>query len=155
MPLWHIYYSEGTYSDEDRKNLANDITQLYAQFGLPRFYVSVMFERLPADHFFIGGKPTSDFVRIWIDQIARRLPPEARWKWMQRVNAVLEPYTKGKGLRWEIHIDETPDDMWTIDGMKPPAGRSEQEKKWAEDDVASPYEPYNPDSYAEKAAAGT
>ena len=74
MPLWHIYCPEGAYSAEDKQAFADRITDLYAQFELPRFYVSVVFEELPKDSLFVGGKPTNDFIRIWIDQIARRVP---------------------------------------------------------------------------------
>jgi 4-oxalocrotonate tautomerase family enzyme len=71
MPLWHVYCPEDAYSAEDKRAFATRVTDLYAEIGLPRFYVGVVFHELPKDSFFIGGKPTNDFVRIWIDQIAR------------------------------------------------------------------------------------
>jgi hypothetical protein len=46
----------------------------------------VIFHQLPKDSFFIGGKPANDFVRIWIDQIARGTAPEHRWRWLERIN---------------------------------------------------------------------
>ena len=76
MPLWHIYYPENAYSAEDKWGLATRITDLYADVGLPRFYASVVFHELPKNSFFVGGKATNDFVRIWIDQIARVTAPE-------------------------------------------------------------------------------
>jgi phenylpyruvate tautomerase PptA (4-oxalocrotonate tautomerase family) len=140
MPLWHIYAPKDAYSADDKEAFANRITDLYAQFGLPRFYVSVIFDELPASGFFIGGKPTTDFVRIWIDQIARRVPVEARPRWLARVNETLDPFVRARGLRWEVHIDDTPIDFWTIEGLIPPAGTSEAEKRWAAENRASPYE---------------
>src|SRR5262249_60854951 len=66
MPLWHIYCPENAYSVEDKRALATRITDLYAEFGLPRFYVSVVFHELPKDSLLVGGKATNDFVRIKI-----------------------------------------------------------------------------------------
>ena len=96
-----------------------------AEIGLPRFYVSVIFHDLPKDSFFIGDKPANDFVRIWIDQIARMTPPERRPFWLERVSSTLDPFVKERGYRWEIHIDQTPIDLWSINGMKPPDAGSE------------------------------
>ena len=75
MPLWHIHCPENAYSAEDKRALAMRITDLYADVGLPRFYASVVFHELPRNSFFVGGKATNDFVRIWIDQIAPQLLP--------------------------------------------------------------------------------
>jgi len=44
-----------------------------------------------------------------------------------------------RGYRWEIHIDETPFDFWTIQGMKPPPPDSEAEKRWVKEDRPSAY----------------
>jgi phenylpyruvate tautomerase PptA (4-oxalocrotonate tautomerase family) len=139
MPLWHLYCPEDAYSAEDKSAFASRITDLYASFGLPRFYVSVIFHELPKDSYFIGGIPTNDFVRVWIDQIARRVAPERRPQWLERVNQALDPFVRERGLRWEVHIDDTPIDFWTIEGMKPPEGGSEAEKRWALEDRASAY----------------
>src|SRR5262249_11694878 len=106
MPLWHLYCPAGAYSAEDKRAFADRITDLYAGYGLPRFYVSVIFHELPKDDYFIGGQPTGDFVRVWIDQIARRVPPERRSHWLARVNETLDPYVKQRGFRWEVHIDD-------------------------------------------------
>jgi phenylpyruvate tautomerase PptA (4-oxalocrotonate tautomerase family) len=140
MPLWTIYCPERAYSAEDKRAFASRITDLYAQVGLPRFYVSVMFHELPKDSFFMGGKPTDDFVRIWIDQIARRMTPDRYQLWIERINATIDPFVRQRGYRWEIHIDETPTELWTIEGMRPPPASSEAEKRWAREDRASPYE---------------
>jgi phenylpyruvate tautomerase PptA (4-oxalocrotonate tautomerase family) len=137
MPLWHIYCPEKAYSAEDKRAFATRITDLYADVGLPRFYVSVAFHELSQDSFFIGGKPTDDFVRIWIDQIARHTVPERRHWWLARVNNMLNPFVHDRGYRWEIHIDETPIDFWTIQGTKPPDPGSEAEKRWAKEDRPS------------------
>jgi phenylpyruvate tautomerase PptA (4-oxalocrotonate tautomerase family) len=139
MPLWHIYHPDEAYNAQDKRAFADRITDLYAGFGLPRFYVSVIFHELPKDAFFIGGVPTDEFVRIWIDQIARRVPVERRPQWLARVNETIDPYVRNRGFRWEVHIDDTPIDLWTIEGMIPPEGGSEAEKHWAKENRATPY----------------
>ena len=62
MPLWHIYCPEGTYSPQDKRALADRITDLYAEYGLPRFLVGVVFQEVPKESFLIGGEPADDFV---------------------------------------------------------------------------------------------
>jgi phenylpyruvate tautomerase PptA (4-oxalocrotonate tautomerase family) len=99
MPLWHIYCPENAYSAEDKCALATRITDLYADVGLPRFYVSVVFHELSKNSFFVGGKATNDVVRIWIDQIARATAPELRAWWLERVNTTLSPFARERGYR--------------------------------------------------------
>jgi phenylpyruvate tautomerase PptA (4-oxalocrotonate tautomerase family) len=130
MLLWHIYCPENAYSAEDKCALATRITDL----GLPRFYASVVFDELRKNSFFVGGKATNDFVRIWIDQIARTTAPERRAWWLERVNITLDPFVRERGYRWEVHIDQTPIDFWTIQGMKPPDPDTEVEKHWVKED---------------------
>jgi phenylpyruvate tautomerase PptA (4-oxalocrotonate tautomerase family) len=131
MPLWNISCPVGTYSLEDKQALSERITELYTEFGVPKFFVSVLFQELPKDSYFVGGEPTEDFVRIWIDQIARRIPDEARGWWMKRVRDTVAPFVTERGLRWEVHIDDTPRELWSVQGRKPPAEGSEDEKRWA------------------------
>ncbi len=141
MPLWIIACPPEAYTAQDKKAFADRITDLYAGFGLPRFYVSVVFQQLPKDDFFIGGEPSGDFIRVWIDQIARRVPEgRERW-WMNKVNETLKPYVEDRGHRWEVHIDSTPFDLWSIQGLYPPPADSDEEKKWAAQNYASEYEP--------------
>ena len=141
MPLWLIACPPEAYTPEDKQAFADRITDLYANLGLPRFYVSVLFHDLPKESFFIGGKQTGDFVRVWIDQIARRVPEGLARSWMERVNKTLQPFVEDRGYRWEVHIDDTPFDLWSIEGFFPPPANSDAEKRWAADNKASPYEP--------------
>ena len=43
------------------------------------------------------------------------------------------------GLHWEFHVDETSEDLWMINGLVPPPGRSEAEKAWARANAATAY----------------
>jgi len=138
MPMWKVYYSEGAYTAEDTQEFAEAITGLYTQYNLPAFYVTALFHELPADMFYIGGEQASGYIRIWVDHIARRIPDEYNRFWMDAVNEMIAPFTAERGHRWEVHIDNTPMDLWTIDGFYPPPADSDEEKRWARDNRPSP-----------------
>jgi phenylpyruvate tautomerase PptA (4-oxalocrotonate tautomerase family) len=129
MPLWKIYHPANTWSGPEKQALAERITALYRQ--LPKFYVGVVFQEVDAQCFYIGGEPRENFVRIWVDHIARTLPtPEIRAKWLDMCNEALAPFVRDRGLSWEFHIDETSPELWSIEGLRPPAANSELEARW-------------------------
>jgi hypothetical protein len=120
--------------------LSERITALYRL--LPRFYVGVVFQAVPKDSFYVGAEPADDFVRIWIDHIARQFPnAELKARWIAAADAALAPFVKERGLRWELHVDETPFDLWSIQGIRPPAPNSEHEQRWIAENEPSPYPP--------------
>lgn len=137
MPLWNLYCSEGAYSREDKCAFAQAITDIYAAIGMPRFYVAVVFHEVPKDSLFIGGTPRENFVRISIDHIARSAAPEVREPLLKFLNKSIHPFVRDRGLDWEIHIDETPRDLWTIQGMRPPDEGSPEEQRWARENRPS------------------
>ena len=129
MPLWKIYHPVDAFSAEDKQRLSERITALYSR--LPKFYVGVVFQEVAPESFYIGGKPAEKFVRIWIDHIARTLPtPELRKWWIEQCDAALAPFIRDRGFDWEFHIDETPFELWSIQGIRPPTANSEDEKRW-------------------------
>ena len=141
MPLWKIYHPVGAFSLEDKKGLSEAITALYAR-GLPKFYVGVVFQEVAADSFFIGGECVDNFVRIWIDHIARTMPTaEIRAKFIEMVDAALAPYVRDRGLNWEYHIDETSYELWSIQGYRPPLPGTEDEIRWRSENRPSPVGP--------------
>lgn len=141
MPLWTVHHTQGSLTETDRDLLATTITDLYSI--LPRFYVAVVFEEAPPRSLYIGGEPSARFVRITVDQIARTLPsPEARSRWMSLVNDTLIPFMAERNLGWELHIDETSRDLWSIQGLQPPPPNSEAEQRWARENRPTPYEPH-------------
>ena len=140
MPLWKIYHPENAFSAQDKQALSQAITALYSR--LPKFYVGVVFQEVAKDSFFVGGEPTDKFVRIWVDHIARTLPtPEAKAWWINACDEALAPYIRDRGFDWEFHIDETPFDLWSIQGLRPPPANSQAEARWIAENKASPYEP--------------
>lgn len=138
MPLWKIYTPANAFTPEDKKGIAQALTGLYGRV-MPRFYVGVVFQEVSADNFYIGGEPTDRFVRIWVDHIARTFQSEeARVGFFKRVNALLAPWIADRGYDWELHVDETPFDLWTIQGYFPPREGTEDEKRWMAENRASP-----------------
>jgi phenylpyruvate tautomerase PptA (4-oxalocrotonate tautomerase family) len=137
MPLWNVYCTEGTYTSKEKQAFAEAITDIYAsdaagvtEMRMPRFYVVVAFHDLPPDSLFVGGVPRNDFVRFSVDHIAYATPAELRELQLKFINKSIHPFVRDRGLDWEIHIDDTPRDQWTIQGMPPPEAGSEEERRW-------------------------
>jgi phenylpyruvate tautomerase PptA (4-oxalocrotonate tautomerase family) len=142
MPMWIVHAPEGVYSAEDKKKISEAITSIYVEFvDLPKFYVVVRFDEYPPDSMWLGGELANDFVRFVVDHIARQMDdPAFRELCMTVVCDRLAPFTAARGLRTEIHIDETAIDLWRVNGLKPPPPFSEAEKQWAIDNAPSPYD---------------
>jgi phenylpyruvate tautomerase PptA (4-oxalocrotonate tautomerase family) len=140
MPLWKIYHPAGTYNTEDKKLLAEKITGLYASIPLPKFYVVVIFEEMARDSCFVGGEPNNNFIRFKVDHIARTLPgPVIREWWIRKIDEIIASHVKDRGYDWEVSIDETPFDLWSLQGEIPPPFESMAEKRWVEENRASSY----------------
>jgi len=142
MPYWEIFTPENAYTDKDKEQISDAITQMYVDWvDLPRFYVVVRFHEMPHNTMYVGGKAKNNFVRVVIDHIARRMDdPEFRKLCMAAIEDLLAPFVKDRGHDWEVHIDETPMDLWRTQGITPPAPFSEMEKLWAKEDRAVPYD---------------
>jgi phenylpyruvate tautomerase PptA (4-oxalocrotonate tautomerase family) len=142
MPLWHIYAPVGAYSTEDKKALSAALMSVYVEYGgLPEFYVNVLFHEIAEGSFFIGAEPRNNFVRLVAEHIARQLPTtELRRGAMQLFEAKIAPFVKDRGYDWEMHIDETSRDFWTVQGLVPPPPESEAERLWARENRPIPYE---------------
>ncbi|RLO40487.1 tautomerase family protein, partial [Serratia marcescens] len=50
------------------------------------------------------------------------------------------PYLAARGVRWELHVDETPFSLWTIDGLKPPAPGTAAGERWRKENRPSAWE---------------
>src|SRR5258708_145269 len=119
MPLWKIYHPVGAFTAEDKQALSERITGLYRI--LPKFYVGVLLQEVARDSFYVGGNRVDNFVRIWIDHIARPLPNDgAKRRWLAMGDAALAPFIKERGHDWEYPIAEPPFDLWSIQGLRPP-----------------------------------
>jgi len=138
MPLWKVYHPVGAYSHEDKTAMSRALSDLYGR-AMPRFYVGVIFQEVSADNFYIGGEPHSRFVRIWVDHIARTFSSDTmRVGFFKKINEILAPWITDRGYDWEIHVDETPFNLWTIQGHFPPREGTEDERRWMIENRASP-----------------
>lgn len=123
MPLWLIYHPEGIFpTPASKQPLVDAITAFYTSAGLPAFYVVVNFVPLSPGNIFVGGKipPASrPFVRFVVDHLAIHQPSKNRMTFMaDRMAEMLRPHVEG--CDWEFHVDETPREMWRINGIVPP-----------------------------------
>jgi 4-oxalocrotonate tautomerase family enzyme len=141
MPYWEIYTPENAYTDEDKEQFATAITQACVDFvNIPPFYVVIRFHEMSANTMYVGGKPQTSFVRVVVDTIARQMEtPEIRFLVMAAMEAALAPFVKDRGFDWEIHVDETPMDLWRVHGLVPPPAESDVEKLWAKENRPVPY----------------
>jgi len=140
MPLWNVYHPVGAYSEEEKRDFAARVASDYEAAGLPRFYVVTLFHEVDRGSFYVGGEPVDDVVRVAIDHIARHAEDPARRESVRnRISSVIQPFATEKGLRWEFHVDETPRDLWIINGLVPPPNGSDAEQLWARENRAIPY----------------
>lgn len=140
MPLWLVYHPAGAYTARQKQEFAADVTAFYAGIGLPKFYVVTLFHEIPESSFLVGGEPSNTTVRIMIDHIASHAPdPATRKQIGESLSRLLAPHTWDRGLYCEFHIDETPRDLWMINGLWPPASGSEAEQLWVRENRPVPY----------------
>jgi phenylpyruvate tautomerase PptA (4-oxalocrotonate tautomerase family) len=142
MTCWEIFVPENAYTEKDKEQLSEAITSIYVDYArLPEFYIVVIFQEKPAQSIYVGGKAANNFVRIRIDHFSRQLDTaEERAACMAVIEEKLAPLVKERGFDWEIHIDETPMDLWRIQGLVPPLPGSEMEQAWAKQNRPIPYE---------------
>lgn len=143
MTCWEIFVPEHAYTEEEKEQLSEAITSIYVDYAqMPEFYVVVIFHDKPANSIYVGGKAANNFVSIRVDHFARQLDTaEVRAACMAVIEETLAPLVKERGFDWEVHIDETPMDLWRVRGMVPPLPESEMERAWAKENRPIPYQP--------------
>ncbi|EHB56164.1 4-oxalocrotonate tautomerase [Mycolicibacterium rhodesiae JS60] len=142
MTCWEIFAPENAYTEMEKEQLSESITSIYVDHArLPKFYVVVIFHEKPAYSMYVGGKAADNFVRIRIDHCSRQLETaEMRAACMAVIEERLAPLVKERGFNWEVHIDETPMDLWRVQGLVPPLPESEMERAWVRENRPIPYE---------------
>ena len=146
MPLWIVFHPPGTFEDATSKQaLCQDVTKIYTSIGLPAFYVVVNFIKLSTDDTWVGGerKVGKPFIRVVADHIAVNFEQDDDKMYKgaaAAIDAALKPHVADKGYDWEFHVDETDRRLWRVNGMIPPAFQSEEEKVWARENRAVPYD---------------
>ncbi|KAF2085982.1 hypothetical protein K490DRAFT_45467 [Saccharata proteae CBS 121410] len=148
MPLWRVFHPSNTtfQTPSSKADLSAAITSLYTSFGLPAFYVIVLFIPIDPQDMFVGGVNQSDgerrpFVRIVFENIARNVPEgQARLNFLDKVDKALYPHILAKNYDLEYHGVETERSLWKINGMVAPPTGSEGEKMWIREGRAVEWE---------------
>ena len=154
MPLWRVYSAPDLLSEAEKASLSATITKFYTQYGLPSFYITVLYVPLDPSDVHVGSTyPNPNFIRITVEQIAYKLPDGETDEGAAKRDKVMAPLFSDLAwefevlnkqrsllgetdLLWEISIQETPRDMWQIQGLRPPPPRSEGEAIWRKENRA-------------------
>jgi phenylpyruvate tautomerase PptA (4-oxalocrotonate tautomerase family) len=140
MPLWTVHHPTGTYTAEQKRDFARDVTAYYTRIGLPTFYVVVVFQEHEAESFLVGGEPAPRAVRVVVEHIAVHLGGSESMKQAARtLDAVIARHTAARALYYEFHVDETPRELWMVDGLEPPPFGSRAEAEWAARNSPAPW----------------
>ncbi|KAF7378100.1 Tautomerase-3 domain-containing protein [Mycena sanguinolenta] len=135
MPLHRFFTPKGLYSAEDKAAISVAVTDVYSM--LPKFYVVVLFIELDPDNFFVGGKSRHNFVRIAAEHYARNFSDDGHKRaFMDRYEKALEPFTKGRGIDWEVQVNDADRTLWNENGMAPPLPNTEEERIWKQENRA-------------------
>ncbi|KAF8830852.1 hypothetical protein HHX47_DHR2000776 [Lentinula edodes] len=127
MPFHCFYCSPNLYTREEKQAIAQTITKYYAK--LPPFLVLVSFIDVDKDSFYVGGEPNDRYLRINVQHSAD--PVQGR-PWIEGYEKALEPFTKGKGIGWELQMTNDDPALWGVNGMRVPPFLSEDYMKWME-----------------------
>ncbi|KAJ4158443.1 uncharacterized protein LMH87_008969 [Akanthomyces muscarius] len=151
MPYWTIYHPDDVLqNDVDKQRLSSAITQIYTAVPLPEFYVGIFFLPMPRGNIYRGCQPQSSeseptFIHIRFTHIARQFPPgesEAKDRFLDKVTAILKPFTIDKGWQLELTGEEGDLSLLRMQGMKLPSPGSSEEKMWVSKNKPIPYGPY-------------
>ncbi|KAN0091749.1 putative oxalocrotonate tautomerase [Hyaloscypha variabilis] len=134
MPLWVFTHSQNTFSPLEKKELAQIITNLYVKVLIPAFFVNLQFIELALSDIYVGGEGRSEslkYTSISMYHPARGFDnDDSKKRFLDKVDSILTPRFQAKGMDWEYFIQETPRDLWRINGIAPPVAGSELEKEW-------------------------
>jgi len=129
MPFHRFYCPPGLYTKEEKHAIAQAIVKYYA--NLPPFLVIVTFIEVEKDNYYVGGESTDRFVRINVQHSAHNAQDaEEKRAWMDGYEKAIEPYTKGKGISWELLISNEDREYWNANGVQPPPFLSEPYREW-------------------------
>jgi hypothetical protein len=102
MPLWRIFAQSDTFSYEQRAALARDVTALYSM--LPAFYVNVIFVNTGEADVWVGGKPRTNFVRIGVEHIARKLLSEDTDEGVAQRKRLMDRINEVRRAQWMLRV---------------------------------------------------
>ncbi|ESK83932.1 4-oxalocrotonate tautomerase [Moniliophthora roreri MCA 2997] len=138
MPFYRYFVPRGLYTLEEKQALAKALADVYSR--LPPFYIAISFIEIEDGDFYVGGKSSNSFVRICVDHLAYHHEDEAAKRaFMDRCEKAIAPWTKDKGIDWEIHISLEDPVLWNVNGLRPPRLGSEALELWRKEGRPVPY----------------
>ncbi|ESK96779.1 4-oxalocrotonate tautomerase [Moniliophthora roreri MCA 2997] len=141
MPFHRYFVPRGLYTHEEKQALAKAVTEIYK--FLPEFYVVVNFITIEDGNFYVGGESTKKFVRICVDHLAHHSETEAdKRAFMDIYEKVIAPWTKDKGIDWEVQVSNEDPIFWNMNGFRPPLVGSKEIEIWKKEGKPVPYGPY-------------
>ncbi|KAG7088207.1 hypothetical protein E1B28_012224 [Marasmius oreades] len=143
MPFHRFYIPRGLYTAEEKQALAKAITDVYtigSPTPLPPFYVVVNFINIEDGHFFVGGEKNNNFVRVVVHHLAvQHQEDRQKRNFMDRYEKAISPWTKDKGVDWEVQLSNQDPVFWNENGIQPPEMGSEAYRLWKETNKPIPY----------------
>lgn len=132
MPLLQFYHPANLFTTSDKQTIATKLTStIYKR--LPAFYVNVQFIPLSPDNFYVGGKSSSNHVRIVLEHIAHHTTDKEESKnFKDNFEAVIRPFVQDKGMSWEFCVLFGQQHLWRIDGIDPPLIGEDDIEVWRE-----------------------
>ncbi|ESK96776.1 4-oxalocrotonate tautomerase [Moniliophthora roreri MCA 2997] len=141
MPFHRYFVPPGLYTLEEKKALAEAITRIYTK--IPKFYVVINFINIDDGSYYVGGERNNKFVRICVEHFAFHYQEEAEKRaFMDEYEKAISPWTKDKGIDWEIQISNEDPVFWNMNGLQPPLVGSEAIELWKKEGRPVPYGPY-------------
>ncbi|KAJ3759568.1 putative oxalocrotonate tautomerase [Lentinula raphanica] len=125
MPFHRFYCSPNLFTKEDKQGIAKAITNFY--HFLPPFLVIVNFIDVDKDSFYVGGEPNDRYVRINVTQSANPVPDRA---WVEAWEKAIEPFTKAKGIDYELQMGNEDPSLWSVNGLSIPPFLGEDWMIW-------------------------
>ncbi|KAJ6590856.1 putative oxalocrotonate tautomerase [Mycena sp. CBHHK59/15] len=102
---------------------------------VPPSYVVILFIDIDPANFFVGGKSTGNFLCIAVEHTAQHFADhvylssdKAKHNFMDRYEKALEPFTRARGIDWEVKINDVDRTLWNENGIAPPEVDTEEEK---------------------------
>ncbi|KAJ3873814.1 putative oxalocrotonate tautomerase [Lentinula edodes] len=125
MPFHRFYCSPNLYTTEEKRAIAQAVTKFYS--FLPPFLVIVNFIDVEKDNFYVSGEPNDKYLRINVTQSANPVPDRA---WVESWEKAIEPFTKGKGIDYELQMSNEDPLLWSVNGLSVPPFLSEDFMTW-------------------------
>ena len=115
---------------------------MYEAVPIPEFYnVVVIFEGVAAGDMFVFGGDQHDKLSgsrsiRWPGPCPARLSGNGGGC---NLDELIAPWVRDRGYDWEFTITEPPFDLWSLQGQIPPPFESVAERRWVEENKATPY----------------